>query len=132
MAWVDGYFTSQEFACRCGCGAGTDRQDVSDVLLRKLNDLRTLIGPVVLTSAARCVAHNQREGGKTNSAHLTIPGKIPCKAVDIRVTDPQHRAKVITGVQAVGFVRRGEARSFIHVDVGEPPMYPQHVVWTYA
>ncbi|MGL5935950.1 MAG: D-Ala-D-Ala carboxypeptidase family metallohydrolase [Cetobacterium sp.] len=132
MAWKEGYFSSAEFACQCGCGAGTDREDISDELLFKLNQLRLRVGPLTLTSGARCVAHNTAEGGKLRSAHVCIPGETPCRAVDIRVRNAVHKKALIDGIVEVGFKRRGEANTFVHVDVGQAPTYPQDVVWYYS
>lgn len=129
--WTEGYFTSKELTCKCGCGAGSERADVSDDLLVKLNSLREIIGPLTLSSGARCPQHNAEEGGKTHSAHLTVPGKLECRAVDIRVSSPEYKKRLIEGIKKVGFRRRGEANSFVHVDVGQAPEYPQDVVWFY-
>jgi len=68
-------FNRSEFACQCHCGMDT----VDAVLLEILQSIRDEFGPVVITSANRCEAHNDKEGGSKNSQHLKS------RAADIKV-----------------------------------------------
>lgn len=130
MGWEYRYFTSEEFACKCGCGAGSDLMDIDRDLLVKLSAIRKQFGPMVVASGARCPIHNQNEGGKPSSAHRTIPGSLQCRAVDIRCTDSATRSKLLSHVYQ-HFTRVGLHKSFIHMDVATGPEYPQHVTWFY-
>ena len=73
------HFTSEEFACHCGCGA----DHVLPSLIDALEDLRLAVGerPIKIISGVRCVAHNSKVGGTCNSMHLIG------RAADIRVAD---------------------------------------------
>lgn len=130
MSWEYKYFTSQEFMCKCGCGAGEDLMDIDRDLLLKLSALREQYGPLVIASGARCKEHNQREGGKPLSAHCTVPGTLQCRAVDIRCFESSSRSKLIPLVYQ-HFTRIGLHKSFIHVDVATGPDYAQGVTWFY-
>ena len=60
------YFLINETACRCHCGF-----DIQPGFLRRLDELREKVGhPLVLSSGARCVAHNKAVGGAEHSRHI--------------------------------------------------------------
>ena len=130
--WTRTYFTSNEFRCKCGCGAGENPDDVSAVLLEKLNLMREQLGPIRVTSGARCPAHNRAVGGVPKSAHLCIPGVRPCRAADLAVANSIEKQAVIEMAKSVGIRRIGVAATFVHVDVAEGPDYAQDIVWTYG
>ena len=130
MSWEYRYFTSDELVCKCGCGAGLDLMDIDRDLMVKLSALREQAGPLAIASGARCAAHNQAAGGKPLSAHLTVPGTVQCRAVDIRCTDSSSRGKLLPFVYQ-HFSRVGLHKSFIHVDVATGPEYGQAVTWFY-
>lgn len=130
MSWEYRYFTSKEFACRCGCGAGEKLEDIDMELLNRLCTIREQFGPMVVTSGARCPVHNQNEGGKPASAHLTVPGKMACRAVDIRCTDPVDRGKLLALVYQQ-FKRVGLHKGFVHMDVAGGPGYASPTTWFY-
>ena len=65
------HFTTDESACRCGCGLGADPAHVSALLLEDMETIRAIIGrPLIVTSWLRCPPHNTRSRGVPNSAHL--------------------------------------------------------------
>lgn len=131
MSWEYRYFTSAEFACRCGCGAGSDLEDIDRELLDRLCTIREQFGPMIVASGARCALHNKAEGGKPNSAHVCIPGHRQCRAVDIRCTDSVQRGKLLALVYQQ-FKRVGIAKSFVHTDVAGGPEYASPATWIYA
>jgi zinc D-Ala-D-Ala carboxypeptidase len=120
MNYKSRFFKPSEFACKCGCG----KADVSEDLLKKLDDLRGLIGrPVVIVSGFRCDRHNTKVGGVPGSAHTLG------LAVDILAANSRARFEVLS--QAVHlFERIGIGKSFIHVDIDETK--PQEVAWLYG
>lgn len=128
-------FDISEYACRCGCGAGLGAGDLHPMLVAMVQEARTALGEgITLTSAARCPAHNQAVGGAENSAHLTVVGELPCRAVDIAVPDIGYRARLRDSLKRAGFRRFGTAQTFLHVDVGDAwdeAMYPPDVEWVY-
>lgn len=130
MSWAYRYFTSEEFACQCGCGAGSNIDDIDRELLNRLCTVREQYGPMVVTSGARCPQHNKDEGGKPASAHLTIPGRTPCRAVDIRCADSVERGKLLPLVYQQ-FKRVGLHKGFIHMDVAGGPGYTAPATWFY-
>ena len=114
----DSYFTTEEFACPCMCGFGSEEKDIDPDLIQTLNMVRTLYGkPMVVTSGARCKAYNARVGGLVDSAHLPHPGTSQCRAVDIFVTDSYDRFDLVQFALDAGFARFGLASNFLHLDV---------------
>lgn len=79
MSKIGKWFSSEEVACRCGCGF--DRVD--KVLVEVLDDVRDHFGkPVTVTSACRCDEHNAKVGGSPNSKHkLGIAADIRVKSI---------------------------------------------------
>lgn len=130
MSWTHRYFTSKEFACKCGCGAGEDLSDIDTELLNRLCTVRELHGPLMITSGARCIAHNAKEGGKPISAHITEPGKTKCRAADLLCLDVITRGALLPLIYTQ-FKRVGIQRSFIHVDVCGGPLYISPTTWLY-
>ena len=103
---ISKHFRRDEFACKCGCGFNT----VDVELLATLEAVREHFGkPVIITSACRCPAHNERVGGASGSQHKLG------RAADIIVkdVDPEDVAEGL-GVHCVGGV--GEYSTFTHVD----------------
>jgi len=117
---IKDYFPERPWACRCGCGFDS----VSPELVRRLNLARHLAGvPFGIRSACRCPRHNQSEGGKDQSAHLTG------EAVDISAGNSAQRYYILAGLMGARFRRIGLGANFIHADVAVH--LPQDVVWTY-
>lgn len=114
------YFKLEEFACKCGCGDN----EMKHSTLRKLDLARELSGiPFVITSGYRCKAHNERVGGKSQSAHTRG------YAADIKASDSRSRYLIVDSLLAAGFSRIGIAKTFIHVD--DDPSLPDLVMWDY-
>lgn len=114
------HFTKEEFDCKCGCGTN----NISTELVNVLEIIRNGYGPLVITSGCRCEAHNAREGGKKNSAHLRG------YAVDIQCIVGNDRYRLIRAALGVGITRIGVAKTFIHLDVD--PTLPASQVWLYS
>jgi len=110
-----------EFKCDCGCG----KVDMKDELLKKLDELRDLLGePVTIKSGYRCLKANIECGGKTDSAHLDG------YAVDIVIPNSRYRHDILSVIFKHNiFNRIGINRSTIHVDCD--PLLPPRVIWHY-
>ncbi len=124
------HFTEREFRCRCGC----EILSVDRAFLERLERGRIRADiPFTVTSGCRCPAYNRAEGGKTNSAHVTInvPGGTikQCYAADVWVTGSRTRGVIIPALVAVGFNRFGLANTFVHVDID--PALPPNMIWFY-
>lgn len=130
MPWTYRYFSSKEFACRCGCGAGEELEHIDKELLDRLCTIREVYGPLPITSGARCAVHNAKEGGKPISAHLTIPDVSLCRAADIQCLSSIGRGRLLP-LCYQQFTRVGVAKTFIHVDVAGGPAYPAPATWVY-
>ena len=110
MAQLSKNFTSEEFACQCGCGYDTPNPE----LIRMLQAARDLYGkPMIISSGCRCIKHNRTVGGATNSAHITG------KAADILTPTGIDRYLIIKALTQAGFERLGInfKKKFIHVDI---------------
>jgi len=107
-------FHSGEFECRCAEDCGV--QEISDVLIDKLQKVRDAFGsPLIITSAYRCKAHQERLRA---SGILTAVGKSTHEmgiAVDISV-QASKMAKLLTILEE-HFEAIGIARNFYHVDL---------------
>ena len=117
MAQLSKNFTSEEFACQCGCGYDTPNPE----LIRMLQVARDLYGkPIRITSGCRCIKHNAVSGGTPNSAH------IQGKAADIATPTGTERYEIIKVLLASGFGRIGInfKKSFIHADIDDSKPHP--------
>ena len=115
------YFSRKELECKC-CGTYI----ISDDLLTRLNQARESAGiPFIITSGYRCQKHNDRVGGKPNSAHTTG------QAVDIAFKNSNECFKIVRALYDAGFRRIGInfAKSFVHCDVDGSK--PQDVLFKY-
>lgn len=116
------YFTEDEFDCKCGCGLGYAQMNLGTVI--RLKRARYIAGvPFILTSAIRCDAHNEAEGGKQDSSHPKGFG------VDIKADTSVSRWHILLGLVKAGFTRIGISKTFIHAD--DDPDKPNEVVWLY-
>ena len=115
-------FSRAEMACRCGCGFAPKP---NDEFMQKLQLLRDRVGPLPITSCARCEEHNKREGGYPQSPHLEA------KAAEIRIFGPRA-LKVIEEARRIGFSGIGvkqngdKSKRFIHLDI-----LPRVAIWSY-
>ena len=113
------YFSLSEFACP-DCG----RADMDSDFLEMLDRARDISGiPFIITSGFRCPRHNEKVGGRPNSAHLRG------LAADIKVADNRQRFIIVDALIKVEFKRLGIAKDFIHVDHDMTKPYPR--VWLY-
>lgn len=126
MIQLSPHFTSDEFACRCGCGFGTRPGDVSEVLLGELELVRDEVGvPLVITSGCRCNAHNEEVGGATNSTHKLG------EAADLAAGWRIRRKLVAAGIR-LEIPGIGVARTFVHYDVHRGSARVRRpALWTY-
>jgi len=100
-------FNLDEFRCKCGCGHVSIHSDLLDLLQTARNN----IGRIGITSAFRCNEHND----KVSSTGLSGP-HTTSKAVDIHVSNSQHRKQLIDYFtnKVTGL---GIAKTFIHIDI---------------
>ena len=105
-------FSAAEMACKCGCG----QSNMDASFMKRLQELRTIIGPLTITSGYRCPDHNRAIGGG--------PEHVLGRAADIQCHG--QLARRIVEVSAgffprLGISQRGDiAARFIHVGTAEP------------
>ena len=115
------YFNITEFDSPDHIGSGTGMQEY---VLKMLDEARGKFDkPITITSGYRTKSHNEKVGGKKDSAHLKG------FAVDISCRTSRDRYNLINCLLDVGFNRLGIADTFIHVDA-DPDKDPD-VMWTY-
>lgn len=109
------HFWLSEFACKCGCDNHLKpayREDLTK-LAKALETLRDALSskPIRITSGFRCLEHNKKVGGETQSQHCLG------RAADIQVdgVEPGKVAALAKSIKAVGGV--GVYRTWTHVDV---------------
>lgn len=110
------HFKSEQFDCKCK-NLNCEVSSVEEELLTGLEALRELIGEFIITSAYRCVPHNQAVGGKANSQHILG------RAVDImpKTASIQDVVKAAKDLGCFGGIGREE--TFVHLDVRNDNAY---------
>lgn len=121
------YFSEEETRCHCGCG----QNHVNPLLLEKLDAMREMIGgPIYLSCAYRCPAHNAEiPGSAKNSQHVLG------NAADVLVPDYEHCHTVdqlAWYAQQCGFdgIGRYYSDEFVHVDVRDGGESPNYYTWS--
>lgn len=106
------YFSVLELRCRCwsGCNAVPLQKDFLAALNRLRHDWAR---PLIVNSASRCKAHNEKVGGSPSSQHLLG------LAVDLRVASPNDGKALQALAEKHGFRGIGVAKNFIHLDMRE-------------
>lgn len=114
-------FSRAEFACKCGCGF----DDINMDLVTRLQILRNELGvPIKIRSGCRCKAHNEAEGGKPNSEHLTGEG------ADLECLGSASRYQMKRAIYSRRlFNRIGNGEDFLHVGVSST--LTNDVEWNY-
>jgi Peptidase M15 len=125
MGDLSAHFDTSEFACQDACGFGNHVEDVSALLLMRLEKMRSDpdVGPMRITSGCRCAAHNAAIGGSANSAHTLG------LAADIACVDSARAFRLVKAAYTAGFLRIGIERGCIHVDASTRPEHPQNVLF---
>ena len=123
------FFSRAELECRCGCG----RADMADHFLAALDDVRRSFGPIRLSSAFRCPAHNARVSATgLDGPHTTG------QAADILVSGKDaHRLLALAAIHGVfngiGVAQTGpHHRRFIHLDTPELEGGLRPWLWSYG
>jgi zinc D-Ala-D-Ala carboxypeptidase len=100
-------FNLDEFKCKCGCGNVSVHSDLLDLLQTARNN----IGAITISSAYRCPEHNNKVSSTGEDGPHTTS-----KAVDIHVSNSQHRKQLIDYFtnKVTGL---GIAKTFIHIDI---------------
>lgn len=113
-------FSEYEFECPC-CG----KRGIKGELVIICQAIRDGVNQrVIVNSGVRCPKHNEEEGGKDTSDHLTGDG------VDIRCATSRMRYFILRAAYRAGVNRIGIGSNFIHLGVNLNN--PQQVVWTYS
>lgn len=113
-------FSEEEFRCKCGCGTCV----MNEEFIVRLDFARYIAGiPFNITSGFRCPEHNEKVGGKSNSAHTRG------FAADISTPYSGDRFIILDALLDVGFTRFGVMDKALHVD-GDPSL-PPDVIWDY-
>ena len=118
-------FSKADMSCRCGCGI----YEMDDEFMRMLQELRNQRnGPLRVTSARRCDAHNHDVStakNKKNGVHTLG------QASDILISGERamllfEKARQI-GFSGIGLSQRGDhASRFVHLDTK-----PRKALWSY-
>ena len=146
MTQLTAHFTTDELACRDGCGFGISADDYATGFLDFLETVRLIYGrPIHPNSGARCIDHNRAVGGVSLSAHTRAA------AGDLGVENGYDRAGLVVASVLARLVLRGRmeldqaielaaelaatggglgiAKTFIHVDTDVH--LPRPSVWSY-
>ena len=126
------HFTRNELVCRCGCGqVAMDRG-----FMALLERVREIYGrPMVLTSAYRCIVHDEAIGRARGRAGAAV--HTTGRAVDVLVYGGHARRLIeiagMVGMAGIGVAQRGEIGSrFLHLDNLEADgRHPRPWLWSY-
>lgn len=141
------HLTTDEVACRCGCGFGWSLNDLSFEVTKIFELIRLAVQhPLAIGSGCRCPSRNELVGGAKNSAHLRGT------ALDILTPYGKSRHELIVGAVLAGLVLEGlldEAElpstlaavserirgigvdeRFVHIDVDKA--VPRPAAWVYG
>ena len=126
------HFSAAELMCHgasqghCGCGPET-ANNVSPLLLEKLEALRAMIGgPIEISCAYRCPAHNAEVGGVPNSQH------VDGTAADVQTPNYNHcntPEQLKWYCEQIGFDGIGLYDWGCHVDVRDNGASPNTYIW---
>ena len=126
------HFSAEELMCHgasqghCGCGPET-ANNVSPLLLEKLEALRAMIGgPIEISCAYRCPAHNAEVGGVSNSQH------VDGTAADVQTPNYDHcntPEQLKWFCEQIGFDGIGLYDWGCHVDVRDNGQSPNTYIW---
>ena len=126
------HFSAAELMCHgasqgsCNCGPET-ANNVSPLLLEKLEALRAMIGgPIEISCAYRCPAHNARVGGVPNSQH------VDGTAADVQTPNYDHcntQEQLKWYCEQIGFDGIGLYDWGCHVDVRDNGASPNTYIW---
>lgn len=126
------YFSDEELMCHgrsqghCNCGIET-AENVSPILLEKLNSLREMIGgPIEISCAYRCPEHNAKVGGVPNSQH------VDGTAADVQTPDYENcntPEQLKWYCEQIGFDGIGLYDWGCHVDVRDNGESPNTYMW---
>lgn len=121
MGDITANFSDSEFLCQCGLPCALSSQsNIYIPFVRKLQEIRNQLGPMLINSGSRCVAYNRKVGGVLNSKHLAIyKGK--SLAADIHCVSRVARHKMIREAINLG-LSVGINETFIHLDARKIPV----------
>lgn len=120
-------FTPAEMACKCGCG----KADMDHAFMLKLQAVRDVVGPLVVSSGYRCSKHNAAVSSTgLNGPHTTG------KAADLRCFGKQAHEVLVQAMfhyfTGIGVAQKGPRNSrFIHLDTLTPDEGPRPWCWSY-
>ena len=118
MNKLNKYFSRNEFECKCGCGFDA----VDSELLRLLTITRKHFdAPLTITSACRCLSHNESVQREANSNYIPLSSRskhMKGIAADIKVKGVTPAAVYeFLDNHAPNTLGLGKYSSFTHVDV---------------
>ena len=117
------YFSEAETSCHCGCGGNV----INPLLLKKLDELREMIGgPLELSCAYRCPEHNAEVNGVPDSQH------VKGTAADVQTPDFDHCKtpdQLAWYCEQIGFDGIGIYEWGCHVDVRDNGQSPCEYRW---
>ena len=122
------YFTHDELQCRCGCDQAPMKEQFMDILIDILEEFDR---PMIISSAYRCVKHNDKIGGAKDSPHLH--GKAVDVAVNLEEAYDLLKIAIDYGMTGIGIKQNGlMSGRFIHLDnMRNAKGRPRPTVWSY-
>ena len=120
---VGEFFEAREMDCRCGKCLETR---IDPELIERLDAMRRLAGPLVVTSGFRCAAHQAALRGRGFETARGVSQHELGRAADL-VSRRYAPVELEALARQVGFTAVGLAPTFIHVD-----LRPQRLSWAYV
>lgn len=121
------YFSRFELRCHCGQCSGYESL-IAPELFTLLEAIREKAGrPLTISSGIRCMKH-PAEAAKVRVTGQPLSAHVQGKAADIVCRSPAEVAEIVKIAKALGVIRIGIAKTFVHVDLCTD--LPQ-TSWTY-
>ena len=118
------HFKLEEFKCRCGCTIPEEaKANLTALIEQVLDPAREKLGrPIFVNSGYRCLKHNQKVGGATNSQHTKG------EAADIIASSTNRHQNYLLGRLIASL---GNFDQIIFEDTGRQDLLPEwiHVSW---
>jgi uncharacterized protein YcbK (DUF882 family) len=121
-------FTADEMRCQCGCG----KADMDHAFMLKLQAVRDVVGPLVVSSGYRCPEHNAAVSSTgLNGPHVTG------KAADLRCFGKQAHEVLVQAMfhyfTGIGVSQKGpHGFRFIHLDMLQDGENGARRSWTWS
>lgn len=115
--WFTPHFSADELACKDGTPVPEEYWYNAQMICERAEQLRRVVGPLIVVSAYRTKAHNTKIGGAKRSLHLTASAlDLKSQRWDAKILHDQYLNLIRDDMVPDGGL--GLYPKFIHIDLG--------------